>query len=369
MWNHLKALIIKELLALLKDKKSRLVLIGPPLIQLIVFGYAASFDLNHIRYAVLNEDLGPASRALLAHFQGNDTFECVARLDGDAQVAPAIDDKQALLVLRFPSDFSRRLASGRTASLQINVDGRNSNSAMTILNYVQSIVSGFNEEWSVQHGGRTVPASLVVRAWHNPNLVSRWFFVPGIIGVLTLLVTLLITALSVSREREAGTFDQLLVTPLRPAEILLGKAIPAVLIGLLEATAILMIIICWFKVPLTGRVLALYLGLFLFLLSSIGIGLMISSMAVTQQQSLLGAFLFMVPAITLSGFSTPIANMPDAIQWLTYLIPLRYFLVIVRSIFLEGATADLLVSQYWPMALIGVFCLFMASTLFRRRIS
>ncbi len=368
MWTHLIGLIVKELLALLKDKKSRLVLVGPPLVQLIVFGYAASFDLNHVRYAVFNEDAGAASRELLARFEGNSTFECIAHLDGDAQVAPAIDNKQALMVLRIPSDFSRRLASHQSASIQINVDGRNSNSAMTLLNYVQSIVSGFNADWTRQHGGH-IPATLVVRAWYNPNLASRWFFVPGIVGVLTLLVTLLITALSVSREREAGTFDQLLVTPLRPSEILLGKAIPAVMIGLIEATAIVLIAMFWFKVPLTGSLPALYLGLFLFLLSSIGIGLMISSIAVTQQQSLLGAFLFMVPSITLSGFSTPIANMPEALQWLTYAIPLRYFLVIVRSVFLEGATADLLVSQYWPMLVTGCGCLFMASILFRRRIS
>ena len=368
MWTHLRGLIVKELLALLKDKKSRLVLIGPPLIQLIVFGYAASFDLTHIRYAVLNEDRGAASRELLAHFEGNTTFECIAQLEGDAQIAPILDDKQALLIIRIPSDFSRRLAAGQTASLQINIDGRNSNSAMTAMNYVQTIVSGFNAEWLTEHGGR-MPAALAVRAWHNPNLLSRWFFVPGIVGVLTLLVTLLITALSVSREREAGTFDQLLVTPLRPAEILLGKAIPAVILGLVEATAIVLIILFWFKIPMTGSLAALYLGLFLFLLSSIGIGLMISSLSSTQQQSLLGAFMIMVPSISLSGFSTPIANMPEPLQLLTYAIPLRYFLVVLRSVFLEGATADLLVSQYWPMALIGCGCLFMAAFLFRRRIS
>ncbi len=368
MFTHLIGLIVKELLALLKDKKSRLVLVGPPIIQLIVFGYAASFDLNHVRYAVLNEDSGTTSRELLSKFEGNKTFECVAHLDGDAQIAPTIDSKQALMVIRIPSDFSRRLASHQSAPVQVSVDGRNSNSAMTLLNYVQSIVSGFNADWARQHGGH-IPAALLVRSWYNPNQVSRWFFVPGIVGVLTLLVTLLITALSVSREREAGTFDQLLVTPLRPSEILLGKAIPAVMIGLIEATAIVLIAMFWFKIPLTGSLPALYLGLFLFLLSSIGIGLMISSLAVTQQQSLLGAFLFMVPAITLSGFSTPIDNMPEALQWLTYVIPLRYFLVIVRSVFLEGATADLLVSQYWPMLVIGCVCLFMASFLFRRRIS
>ncbi len=368
MGTHLIGLIIKELLALLKDKKSRVVLIAPPLIQLIVFGYAASFDLNRIPYAVLNEDSGAASRELLSRFEQNNTFECVEHLESDARVAPIVDNKEALVVLRIPSDFSRRLLSKQTGSIQINVDGRNSNTAMAALNYVQVILSEFNTDWIEAHGGR-LPSKLVVRAWYNPNLVSRWFIVPGIVGVLTLLVTLLITALSVSREREAGTFDQLLVTPLQPVEILLGKAIPAVILGLLEASLIVVVSIFWFEVPFTGSLAALYIGLLLFLLSCIGIGLMISSLAATQQQGLLGAFLFMVPAITLSGFATPIDNMPEAIQWVTCAIPLRYFLIICRRVFLEGATADLLVAQYWPMAVIGIVTLFAATVLFRRRIS
>ncbi len=367
MWTHLRALIVKEMLALLKDKKSRLVLIAPPIIQLFVFGYAATFDLNHVRYAVLNEDSGGASRELLARFEGSGTFECAARLSNDTQIAPVIDNKRALLVIRFPSDFSRNLESGRSADVQVNVDGRNSNSAMLVLNYVQTIISSFNSSWIKAHGGRAPPANLVVRPWYNPNLVSRWFIVPGIVGLLTLLVTLLITALSVAREREAGTFDQLLVTPLSPFEILLGKAIPGVLLGLTEATAIILIIVFWFKIPLLGSLIALYLGLLLFLLSSIGVGLMISSLAVTQQQGLLGAFLFLVPSIILSGFSTPIANMPEYLQTLTLINPLRYFIVILRSVFLEGATVNLLWPQYWPMAVIGCVCLFSSAQLFRRR--
>lgn len=369
MWIHLKALVIKELLAVLKDKKSRIVLIAPPLVQLFVFGYAATFDLNHIRYAVLNEDRGAAARELISHLDGSGTFECVAQLAGDVQIAPVIDNKKALFVIRFPSDFSRNLELGRPADVQVNVDGRNSNSAMLALNYVQSIVSSFNLSWIQEHGGRAPPAGLIIRPWYNPNLVSRWFIVPGIVGLLTLLVTLLITALSVAREREAGTFDQLLVTPLRPYEILLGKALPAVILGLLEASAIILIIVFWFKVPLLGSLLALYLGLFLFLLSSIGFGLMISSLSVTQQQGLLGAFLFMVPAVILSGFSTPIANMPGYLQTLTLINPLRYFLIILRSVFLEGATVNQLWPYYWPMAIIGITCLFLATTLFRRRMA
>ena len=215
--------------------------------------------------------------------------------------------------------------------------------------------------------GRKPPAQLQVQAWYNANLESRWFIVPGIVGLLTLVVTLVVTALSVAREREAGTFDQLLVTPLRPVEILIGKSVPGILIGLLQGSLIIFIAVQGFGVPLRGDLGALYLGMGLFLLSAVGVGLMISSLAVTQQQGLLGAFLFLVPAVILSGFATPIANMPQVVQWLTYLDPLRYFLVVLRGVFLEGDSYALLMDQYWPMALIALVSLSAAGWLFRHR--
>jgi ABC-2 type transport system permease protein len=207
----------------------------------------------------------------------------------------------------------------------------------------------------------------VARSWFNPNLLSRWFVVPGIVGLLTLVVTMLVTALSVAREREQGTFDQLLVTPYRPWEILIGKAVPGFVIGTLEATFIMGVAVFWFRVPLVGSLTALYTGLFLFLLSAIGVGLMISSLSVTQQQGLLGAFMFLVPAIILSGFATPILNMPPAVQKLTLINPMRYFMVIVRGVFLEGTPFHLLIHEFWPLAVIGVVTLSIASWLFRRR--
>jgi ABC-2 type transport system permease protein len=264
--------------------------------------------------------------------------------------------------------FTRDLLLKRPAPFQVIVDGRNSNTAMVLVGYVRTILVQFNEAWTATHGWSSPPARLDIRAWFNPNLESRWFIVPGIVGLLTLVVTLLVTALSVSREREAGTFDQLLVTPLRPVEILLGKALPGFVIGIVEASFIILVAVLWFKVPLTGSLVALYTGLFLFLLSSIGVGLMISSIAVTQQQGLLGAFLFLVPSIILSGFATPIANMPPFLQHLTLLNPMRYFLVILRTVFLEGGTVSLLWPHYWPMALIGLGNLVLAGWLFRRRL-
>ena len=367
MWQRVIALMVKEFLTLLKDPRGRFVLVVPPLIQLLVFGYAATFDLKHVPFAVLNEDSGYVSRELLARIDGSASFGEVARLSHDAEIAPLVDGKKALMVLRIGPRFSADVLSGRSAPLQVIVDGRNSNTALLAVNYVSVIVNRFNLDWAAAHQGTPPAAHIETRAWFNPNLESRWFFLPGIVGLLTLLVTMLVTALSVAREREQGTFDQLLVTPLRPVEILLGKALPGFIIGILEATLIMLVAVFWFKVPLLGSLLTLYAGVVLFLLSAVGVGLMISSLAVTQQQGLLGAFFFMVPAIILSGFATPIRNMPPPVQVITYADPLRYFLVVLRGVFLEGTPIHLLIDQLWPMALIGVTALAVAGSLFRRR--
>ncbi|MEJ2344220.1 MAG: ABC transporter permease [Gammaproteobacteria bacterium] len=367
MLKRILALMKKEFLTLLKDKKSRFIVIGPPIIQLLVFGYAATFDLTNVPYAVYNEDPGGAARELLARFDGSRNFRRVANLRRESQIASTIDARKALMVIHIGPRFSRDLLSGRPADLQVIVDGRNSNTALIALNYVRSIVTAFNENWSRIHGRRAPPARLQMRSWFNPNLESRWFIVPGIVGLLTLVVTMIVTALSVAREREQGTFDQLLVTPLRPVEILVGKALPGFVIGLIEASFIIVITVYWFEIPLRGNLLTLYTGIVLFLLSAVGVGLMISSLAVTQQQGMLGAFLFLVPAIILSGFATPISNMPTAVQYITLVNPMRYFMHILRGVFLEGVSFQVLVPQFWPMAVIGLITLAAAAGLFRHR--
>lgn len=367
MLRRILALMAKEFLALLKDKRSRLVMVGPPLVQMLVFGYAATFDLQHVPYAILDEDSGAAARDLAAALRGSPTFTETARLSHEREIAPLIDRKGALMVVRIGPRFSADLVSGRPAELQVIVDGRNSNTALLVVNYMRGIVDGFNRDWAARHGGRAPPAHVVTRAWFNPNLESRWFFLPGIVAMLTLLVTLLVTSLSVAREREQGTFDQLLVTPMRPVEILLGKALPGFIVGVVEATVIMAVTVFWFDVPLVGSLLTLYTGVLLFLLSAVGMGLMISSFAATQQQGLLGAFFFLVPAVILSGFATPIANMPPLVQALTLLNPMRYFLVVLRGVFLEGTPFALLVPQFWPMAMIGIAALAIAAWLFRHR--
>jgi ABC-2 type transport system permease protein len=362
------ALIRKEFLTILKDPKSRFVVVGVPMIQLIVFSYAVTFDLKNIRYAVYDEDSGAAAHELLAAFRAAPAFSEQAPIEHDAEIRPRLDAGELLMVLRVGPEFGRRLHTGQAADLQVIIDGRNSNTALIALNYVRAIATEYNRGIVQAQTGRDLPTQLVTRAWFNPNLESRWFIVPGIIGLLTLVVTLLTTALSVAREREQGTFDQLLVTPFHPLEILLGMAFPAIIIGFLEAAFTITITVFWFGVPLQGSLWTLALALFIFLLSSVGVGLMISSLAATQQQGLLGAFLFMVPAVILSGFATPIANMPELVQDLTLINPLRYFLIVIRGVFLEGMPLSTLAGELWRMALIGIVCLALAGWLFRHRL-
>jgi ABC-2 type transport system permease protein len=363
------ALCIKELLALLRDAASRAVLIGPPIIQLLVFGYAATFDLKHVPFVVYNQDEGRLSRDFIARFAGSPSFGLLRIVHNQNALEEAIDDKSALMAMDIGPNFTSDLERGRTTHVQLILDGRDSNTAGLAMGYAQSIVTTFNEAQIAEHGAIPPSTVLLDRAWFNPNLDSRWFIVPGICGILTLLVSMLTTGLSVAREREMGTFDQLLVTPMRPTEILLGKALPGFLVGTVEGSLIILVSIFWFHVPFTGSFLGLYFGLFCFLVATVGIGLMISSLAVTQQQGLLGVFLFMVPAIVLSGFATPIANMPQAVQYITLLDPLRYFLIILRGSFLEGAGPSLFWPQYWPLAVIGVVSMIVAGRLFRRRLS
>lgn len=363
------ALTIKELLALLRDAASRAVLIVPPVVQLIVFGYAATFDLQNVPFIVYNQDAGVASRDLIAGFLSSSNFHLVGIAHNQRELAHAINTRSALMAIDIAPDFTACLERGQTAHLQLILDGRDSNTAALASGYAQVIVNNFNQDWLANHADPSSATVLTQRAWFNPNLESRWFIVPGICGILTLLVSMVATGLSVAREREMGTFDQLLVTPLRPAEILPGKALPGFLVGFVEATVVILVAVFWFHVPFNGSILVLYMGLFCFLLSAVGIGLMISSFAVTQQQGLLGVFLFVVPAIVLSGFATPIANMPIAVQYITLLNPLRYFLIILRACFLQGTESYLLWPQFFPLLLLGIVSMTIAVFLFRRRLN
>ncbi|MDR3517761.1 MAG: ABC transporter permease [Azospirillaceae bacterium] len=360
------ALIRKELLAVLKDPRSRVSLFLPPILQCLIFGYAATYDLNHVPYAVLDQDHSAASGELLAALDGSGVFQRVAVLSRADDIKTLIDQGRALLVIQFGQDFERRLAAGGAAELQVIADGRNSNTAGTALSYVGTIVDRFNTSWAADHGDARAPVRAAMRAWYNANLETRWYMVPALIGTLTLLQTMLLTAMSVAREREQGTFDQLLVTPFRPFEIIVGKALPSVLIGLIQATLILLVAQLWFHIPFVGSYLVLYGGLTLFLLAAVGIGLMLSAVVATMQQAVLYAFVIIMPLSLLSGLTTPISNMPVAFQTLTLLNPLRYAIDIAHRVYLEGADLTDLIPDLWPMALIAAGTLSVTAWLFRR---
>ena len=275
-------------------------------------------------------------------------------------------------MIQIGQDFERNLLGGKNADVQLIADGRNSNTAGTATGYVAAIVDSFNAQWHVEHGQTgppRPPVRVVMRAWYNPNLETRWNMIPALIGTLTMLQTLLLTAMSVAREREQGTFDQLLVTPFRPAEIMAGKALPSMLIGVGMATNILLVAQLWFRIPFAGSFLTLYAGLSLFMLAAVGLGLLLSAIAKTMQQAMLYSFLLMMPFTLLSGLTTPISGMPKGLQYLTLLNPLRYAIDVAHRVYLEGAGLKLLWPDLWPMAVMGVVTLSIASWMFRRRLT
>lgn len=364
---RIAALIVKEFLTLFKDPKSRTVVIGPPLIQLVLFGYAATFDLTDIPYAFEDLSRSVESRELLSGLSGSPYFRMVGEVRGESAIREMIDSRKVRFVLRIGQTFARDLRAGRDAPVQALLDGRNSNTAGIIGNYLGNVIGAYNAA-RLAEAGRASPSVLVSRIYYNENALSRDFFVPGIVGLIAMVVTLLVTALSVAREREHGTFDQLLVTPLSPIGILIGKAAPGLIIGLLEASLIMLAAVYWFEVPLRGNLGLLYLGLFFFIFAAVGVGLMISSLCVTMQQALLGSFLFLMPSVLLSGFATPVANMARAVQWITLINPLRYVLVLIRGVFIENSPTYVLLMQVWPLALIGLGCMALAVVMFRNRI-
>jgi ABC-2 type transport system permease protein len=363
------ALTRKELLAVLKDRRSRMSLLIPPIVQGLVFGYAATYDLNHVPYAVLDQDRSAASRELLAGLDGSGVFERVADLHSSRDIRTFIDERRALLVLQIGQNFERQLQLGQQAEVQLIADGRNSNTAATASSYLTAVVGTFNDHWRRDHGLAAPVLSSTERAWYNPNFETRWNMIPGLIGTLAMIQTLMLTAMSVAREREQGTFDQLLVTPFRPFEIMAGKAMPSMLVGITQATGVFLVAQLWFRIPFAGSFVTLYSGLVLFLLAAIGIGLLLSAVAATMQQAMLLSLLFIMPFSLLSGLTTPLSNMPSVLQYFTAINPLRYAIDIARRVYLEGAGLPLLTHDLWPLALIAAVTLSAAAWMFGHRVT
>jgi ABC-2 type transport system permease protein len=366
MWHRIRALIIKELLAILRDPRGRIALVGPPLIQLFVFSYAATLDVTNFDIAVRSQDAGRWSTEFVQRIAGAPSVRRIIWLDNDAQVRDAIDMRRAVAVVQLGANFSRDIEAHRPVKVQIILDGRRSNASQLVLGYLTSIANSLSVDINI-NAPHVAAEATVTRHWFNPALTFQWFVVPALIGMISLLISLIVTSQSVARERELGTFDQLMVSPLRTHEILIGKTVPPLIVGYLQATLFVLAAVFFFQVPLRGSIPLLYLSLFFFIASVIGVGLFISSLAQTQQQAFLGTFLFASPAILLSGFATPIENMPDWLQTFTMINPLRHFLVIVRGIFLKAMPAFDVLMNIVPLALIAAFTLTVAALLFRSR--
>ncbi|MDR2000828.1 MAG: ABC transporter permease [Zoogloeaceae bacterium] len=364
------ALFRKELLAILKDAQSRVTVFLPPILQCLIFGYAASFDLNHVPYAVLDRDHSGASRALVAAIDGNGYFERVATLQKASEIPEQITEKRATLVVVIDKDFERQLMAGKTAKVQVIADGRNTNTAGTAQGYISAIVADFSRKWRNDNGHAAPPGvQVIARAWYNPNFETRWNMIPSLIGAITMMMTMILTAMSVAREREAGTFEQLLVTPYRPYEIMVGKALPCMLIGLIQATLVLLVAQLWFRIPFAGSYLILYLSLIEFLAASVGIGLFISSIAKNMQQAMIGSVVVIMPFMLMSGLTTPIMNMPKILQYLTAINPLRYAISMTRQIYLEAAGIAQLLPEMLSLLAIAAVTLPIAAWMFRNRLA
>jgi len=367
MLARLRALIVKELLVVLRDPRSRFILVGPPLVQLVVFAFAATLEVKNVDLVVLNRDEGPSGIELVHRIEGSPTFRTVVAVHDHRALQRAIDQQQAIGAVHIGPTFSQDLLAGRPANVQFVLDGRRSNAAQIVNGYLSEIVNTYVADQNERSHRVASTPRVIPRNWFNPNLTFTWFTVPGLVAIVAQLIGLIVTALSVARERELGTFDQLMVSPLRTREILLGKLIPPMMIGLAHITLYVLATIVIFGVPLRGSLLLLYGSAFFFLAAVAGIGLFISSLSATQQQAILGAFLFLAPATLLSGFATPIENMPSWLQPITVINPLRYFLVVTRGVFLKAMPFAEVARETLPLAFIAVVTLTVAAWLFRRR--
>jgi ABC-2 type transport system permease protein len=361
---RLRAQIGKEFLSVLRDPKTRFMLIGPPLIQLLIFGFAATLEVRNIDVAILNRDSGAMSQELMRRIEATALVQRVLTPRSQHELAALIDTQQVIAALEIPEDFSRDIAAGRPATAQLIIDGRKANAGQITLGYLNAVAGTLGAELRHASPGGTAE----VRHWFNPNLIYRWFVVPSLAGTLTMFLGLMITALSISRERELGTFDQLLVSPCTSAEIIIAKTAPGVVIGAFMCSMMVTAAALIFQVPLQGSLWLLAGALLLFVLAVVGIGLMISSVSNTQQQAILGTFAVGVPMILISGFATPIENMPVFLQWLAEAMPLKHFLIIVQGSFTKALPLHDVLMNAWPMALIALFTLGSATLLTRSKL-
>ncbi|HSC69908.1 MAG TPA: ABC transporter permease [Candidatus Methylomirabilis sp.] len=384
MWERLKHMLIKEFIQILRDPRMKAVIFVTPILQLIVFGYAVTTDITEIPTAVADFESSQQTRELVRRFESSGYFRVVRQVGQAQAVRDLVDRGVVRAAIQFDPGFTSDLARGRTAALQVIVDGTDSNTAGVVMDYANRVIGQYNREASrvalaAQKVARGTPGpgdlaprlgaiDLRTRAWYNPDLRSRNYNVPGVMAIIVMLTSLLLTSMAIVREREIGTMEQLMVTPIRPAELILGKTLPFALIGFFNVALITAVAVFWFRVLIRGSLLLLFGATALYLLSTLGVGLFISTVSRTQQQALMSTFFFYLPAVLLSGFMFPIANMPVAIQYLTGVNPLRYFLVIIRGIFLKGNGPAVLWPQMLALLVLGTAVIAASSLRFRKRL-
>lgn len=386
MWRRIREIVIKEFRQTLREPRMRIFLFVPPMIQLIVFGYAVNLDVEDSRIAFLDRDRTPASRALYEEFEGSTYFRVTAAPESPAEAQVLLDRGDVVAIVGVLPGFQREIERAGTAPVQVLIDGTNSNIASVVSSYAGRVIGNFSKRYlpgreralrmrMIATSGIDVPRAVTLpgidarfRVWYNEDLRSRNYFVPGILVNIITIVTLMLTALAIVREKEIGTMEQLMVTPIRPIELMIGKTLPFALVGLVQITLVTALSLALFRVPLRGSVPLLGLCAVLYLMTTLGSGLFISTVSDTQQQAMLGSFIFFTPAFMLSGFAFPIRNMPVAVQYLTYLNPVRYFMEVVRGLFLKGVGAEVLWPQMLAMAVFGTAIVTVSALRFHKRL-
>jgi len=370
-WRRVRELVRKEFIQLFRDRKNRPMMVVAPLIQMILFGYVVTTDVRDIRMALIDQSRTPESRRLVDAFDGNPTFRITHVLQDPKELDRMLLQRGVDIGLQIPYDFSAQVHKGQTAEIQILVDGSMSNMAAVRIAYSVNVLEAFNSQLLLELNRRRIDFGEIdgrVRTWYNPNLDSQYYYVPGIVAFLVMLLSLLFTSMAVVREKEAGTMEQLIVTPLKATEFILGKTIPFILIAQAQMVMVILFARLWFQIPMVGSAFLLLAASSLFLLSTLGIGLLISTVSHTQQQAMMTNFFFILPFFMLSGFVFPIANMPTVVQGLTYLNPLSHFLIIIRGVFLKGTGFAILWPQFLELAALGGLVFTAAVRRFRKRL-
>lgn len=368
MWERAKSIFIKEFKQIFRDPRMKTIIFITPLIQIILFGYAANKDINYVPTAIFDRDNTKESRELLRDFTYSKYFIPKYFIDSQDAQNMVLDKGQANVVIRIDRGYGRDLKAGKDAQIQLAYDGTDSNTAMVVMGYANTIMQDYQynllKQEALERGGIKYAPSVDLRdrAWFNGNLISRNYYLPGVIAIIVTMMSLLLSSMAIVKEKEIGTMEQLIVSPLQPIELILGKLLPFGIIALVQIVLITALGVLWFRIPLRGNLLLLLFTTCIYLFTTLGIGLFISTISSTQQESTMSVFLFYLPMVLLSGFAYPIANMPQAIQVFTYLNPLRYFMVIIRGIFLKGVGIAVLRQQIVPLLFIGL-CVIVLSTL------